>query len=464
MRLSKSFALIMSITLVIFFLCSCTPADFGLSEGQVENIISQIEEEEKHSSETVSIPEKIADSSSALSEKTSTVPETSNEHSVSDNRSSDESKSTNNNNALIKSDIFNRETVSEEPEQVETGFTNIHRITNLDELKQFANAVACGHSYAGEQVALEADIDLAGIEWNPIGIRGKPFKGEFLGNGHTISNLTITSLTDKMTDSRGYEVYVGFFGYTEDATIKRIVLENANISIPNRNNAESVYIGAVVGCMFGQNKGIELSECKASGNISVSLKDTPFVMVGGIVGGFDANYKDTYYRMKLLHSSVNIITDGEMVTCGGITGILNSRNSKPINSYITDIVYLGSINETKVDWSYTGGFCGLYNSGYRCDIRNVFINCKIERTKFGPYTFIGVFMGDQCVDTGDLGLENVYGMITCNGKNMKMSMIGRENGKVYFKNCAETDKLPQDNSFDTEKWDFEDPAFPKPNF
>ena len=61
-------------------------------------------------------------------------------------------------------------------------------------------------------------------------------------------------------------------------------------------------------------------------------------LVTRVVGGFDANYKGTYYRMSLLYSAVNIAVKGETVTCGGITGILNSRNSKPTDSYVTDIV------------------------------------------------------------------------------------------------------------------------------
>ena len=322
----------------------------------------------------------------------------------------------------------------------------------------------CGHSYAGKQVTLEADIDLAGIEWTPIGVRGRAFKGEFIGNGHTISNLTVTALTDKMTDARGYEACVGFFGYAEDAVIRGITLENINISIPKRNNAEALYVGAVAGSMFAVNRGIEISECKATGNISVSSDDLVFAMTGGIVGGFDANYKDTYYRMSLLYSAVNITVKGETVTSGGITGILNSRNSKPANSYITDIVYVGSIDEANVGCSYTGGLCGVYNSAYRCDIKNAFINLEIKRTRLGQCTFIGIVSGDQCVSTGDLGLENIHGIITCNGKNMKMSMLGRKNGNVYFKSCTEADRLPDDASFNDEKWDLSDRAFPKPNF
>ena len=463
MRVSKSFMSVISMAMVVFLLCSCSPYDFGLSDGEIEKVISEFAKEAQLSSVTASNAEKTKASSSVSSVGSSKVSED-NSDSIDSNETIDENEAFENDCGLIKSNIFDRETIPEEPALPETNFINIHKITNLDELNQFANAVMCGHSYAGEEVTLEADIDLAGIEWTPIGVRGKAFKGEFIGNGHTISNLTVTALTDKMTDAAGYEACVGFFGYAEDAVIRGITLENINISIPKRNNSESLYVGAVAGSMFAVNRGIEISECKATGNISVSSDDLVFAMIGGIVGGFDANREDTYYRMSLLYSDVNITVKGETVTCGGIAGILNSRNSKPTNSYITDIVYVGSIDEVNVGCSYTGGLCGVYNSAYRCDIKNAFINLEIKRTRIGIYTFIGIVSGDQCVDTGDLGLENVYGMITCNGKNMQMSMIGRKNGNVYFKNCIETDRLPDIVSFDTEKWDFTDLAFPKPNY
>ena len=38
---------------------------------------------------------------------------------------------------------------------------------------------------------LDADLNLAGITWIPIGTEDAPFTGYFYGNGHQISNLTI---------------------------------------------------------------------------------------------------------------------------------------------------------------------------------------------------------------------------------------------------------------------------------
>ena len=49
-------------------------------------------------------------------------------------------------------------------------------------------------NFENKTVKLGADIDLSGIEWTPIGKldAGTDFKGEFNGDGKTISNLTMT--------------------------------------------------------------------------------------------------------------------------------------------------------------------------------------------------------------------------------------------------------------------------------
>lgn len=75
------------------------------------------------------------------------------------------------------------------------------------------------YSLAGNYV-LDNDITLT-EEWEPIGNDEYPFIGVFDGNGYTIYNLTVTKKSDNM----------GFFGATEGATLKNIVLEDAQIDI-----------------------------------------------------------------------------------------------------------------------------------------------------------------------------------------------------------------------------------------
>ena len=66
-------------------------------------------------------------------------------------------------------------------------------ITTVNELLQFAKAVDNGEydDKTDAVVSLDADLDLTGVEWTPIGGDGHYFSGKFYGNGHTISNFSV---------------------------------------------------------------------------------------------------------------------------------------------------------------------------------------------------------------------------------------------------------------------------------
>lgn len=81
-------------------------------------------------------------------------------------------------------------------------------------------------SYDGKHFRLMSNIDLGGMEWNPIGyfrdssefsgeITNK-FFGSFDGNGKTISNFRLNRTSWNK---------VGFFGAIEDAAVKNLTLK-----------------------------------------------------------------------------------------------------------------------------------------------------------------------------------------------------------------------------------------------
>lgn len=65
-------------------------------------------------------------------------------------------------------------------------------------------------------VKITDDIDLSGIEWEPIGYdNNHPFEGVFDGQNHVISNMTITKpACDKEYPNN--QRYYGLFGYVRD--------------------------------------------------------------------------------------------------------------------------------------------------------------------------------------------------------------------------------------------------------
>lgn len=134
-------------------------------------------------------------------------------------------------------------------------------ISTAEELAGISQLVADGTTFEGKIFNIEADIDLDGNLWVPIGAYPDLFSGAVEGNGHVISNLWInTPDTD----------YAGLFGYTSNSTITNLHIDTANVI-----GFDSV--GTLVANLYDNGS---ISECSAI-NITVSGNNN----VGGLVGG-----------------------------------------------------------------------------------------------------------------------------------------------------------------------------------
>ena len=92
---------------------------------------------------------------------------------------------------------------------------------------------------------LTADIDMTGVDWQPIA-----FSGTLDGGGHTIYNLTVTSLgadraetvdgNDKTYDT----ALTGFFSVLSGASVRDLSLRGVNIAV---ETPENVFAGTLAG-------------------------------------------------------------------------------------------------------------------------------------------------------------------------------------------------------------------------
>ncbi len=132
-------------------------------------------------------------------------------------------------------------------------------------------------------IELGADIDLLGAEWLSVG----EFKGVFNGNGHTISNLTMTDRTQdcvtefSSTTGNNYRPY-GFVSVYEGPYFGNVTFADVNISFPGNipelsaNHTVAAAIGAVRNTTAGKTTYVD--------NITVSGNITSYYRVAGIVG------------------------------------------------------------------------------------------------------------------------------------------------------------------------------------
>ncbi|MDR1320326.1 MAG: hypothetical protein LBK56_02720 [Gracilibacteraceae bacterium] len=143
---------------------------------------------------------------------------------------------------------------------------------------------------------LTADIDLSGAEWAPIGdgtAGNRIFTGTFDGQGHVISNLTITG--------NNHHQYNGLFGAIESAIVKNIGLRNTRIDVSSYNS--SSYAGGICG-YADASSSVTISNCYNMGNVS-SYDAVSYA--GGICGyvfGSDSITISDCYNLTLTAKTV----------------------------------------------------------------------------------------------------------------------------------------------------------------
>ncbi len=198
------------------------------------------------------------------------------------------------------------------------------------------------------------DIDLSSVSsWVPIGSSSSNFIGSFNGNGHTISNLTITSGD-----------YVGLFGYVVDASIYNLTISSANI-------AGLDYAGGLVGLV---------SNTKIWDIIMQDVVVSGYGSVGGIVGS--VNSRSTI-RNCSVGGTVNgnnnvggvagaLLSGSLAINCTSSVNFINSTNDRTYyiggvvgastSSTIVACAYTGSINVNYMNSIYGAGVVGIAQS------------------------------------------------------------------------------------------------------
>ena len=298
-------------------------------------------------------------------------------------------------------------------------------ITTVDELLQFAKAVDNGEydDKTDAVVSLDADLDLTGVAWKPIGSVFAAdgtllhyFSGKFYGNGHTISNLDFSENYGKTEyPSFGFfsEVYgaeissltvqgkldVSNSGYVYFGTVAGVAADSKIsdcVSDVSFTDTDKYINGTVALCGYAINSTIEY--CQNKGNFSIT-KDVSSFQMGGIVG---------LAQNSTVQYCANIGDMTSWTPCtGGIVGQL-FQNSKIINCYSTGkMVPLGKGN---TDF---GGIAGIVGAG--TEIRHCYFAGEMDLSQYTattPYTRLGGIAGG--VSSGTPVFENNYFLETEN--------------------------------------------------
>lgn len=254
-------------------------------------------------------------------------------------------------------------------------------ISTASELAGLTSLVNNGTTFAGKTIVLGANLDLNNHEWTPIGSAAADhgFMGNFDGNGYTIKNLKITSITP---DADGY-VYAGLFGVTEgtDANnenyIKNLTIENVDIDLdghivaaaiayPHYTTLENIKVKGNVtikgghytsGVLAYTRRCVNAKDITIEGNEGSSIQGLS--TVGGVIsdiqmnGGLTANYSN--------FAASGLTIKGN--TCvGGISGIISNQTLD--GATVKSVTIVGGDARTGIVAGAYAGKWAIVNDSY----------------------------------------------------------------------------------------------------
>lgn len=193
---------------------------------------------------------------------------------------------------------------------------------------------------------LDADLDLAGVDWKPI-----DFSGSFDGNGHALLNLTVNRTGDAVSNfwdgnlnSYPETRLAGLFGYLQDARVENLTLLGLTVDVESDADC---FIGSIAGC--AEDSSIE--NCTVSGYLTLRASARA-EGVGGIVGfGGAGRIEDCTADVTLVCIDLDDVHLDEQFL-GGVagSGFLDANGcTVELKGYISEHGYV-----------HSGGIMGLY--------------------------------------------------------------------------------------------------------
>ncbi len=243
-------------------------------------------------------------------------------------------------------------------------------ISNAEELvyfRDFVNTVNTGSKKY--YFKLTADIDMRGYTWSEkIGITGHHFKSEFDGNGHTISNFTLTD--------------AGFFGFvnglsaTSAAVVKGLTLADVTANFSASNS------GIFIQRPHANSGPVIFEDC----HVKNSTINTTAAKVGGFAGYFTVSNGHTY---TFTNCSTDVTINTSKGQVGGFVGYNEvSASFTNCNSTAT-VIPTASISDI-------GGFEGINQKA-----TSTFENCTstLNLVSSNVTSNVGAFFGSSTVAT-----------------------------------------------------------------
>lgn len=234
------------------------------------------------------------------------------------------------------------------------------------------------HGYYFKQTA---DIDLQGVEWDPIGYDGEEnsyFAGNYDGSNYVIRNAAFDG---KDNDSRNC---VGIFGWVYQGSVSNLHIENVAFS---SSGFASQYVGGLAGVVFDSS----ITNCSVKNSTLSSartIRNTTRAgaLIASVAGG----------TIKECSAENNQVISTSYA--GGLIAEQDDDNSDGpttfTNCYVVNSTVTASAEES--DDVVFGGFCGFVN-GDDLNLTNCFVYdtaISIADNSQNSHDHFGIFAGD----------------------------------------------------------------------
>lgn len=271
------------------------------------------------------------------------------------------------------------------------------------------------------------DLDFTGeSSYVPIGTSGTPFKGEFIGRDHTISNMDVdVSGTDN----------IGLFGAIEGvsdadpAVITNLKLSNVHITATTDNVTN---VGVLVGNVGNSVGYARIAEIDAD-DIKVIAQNcsSSCNAIGGLLGTMTGSNFTEAYEVDMV--DVHIGTTGSADNVGGIAGH-NVSNSGLRYSSIDLVTFIHTSNGTS---NYFGGAVGtLEGEIWDVVVSNLNMNDDDALVDFDVNSDIGGLVG-RAMNSARVNYAKAHGNITpANSVTNVGGLFGNINGGNNYRDLV----------------------------
>lgn len=217
---------------------------------------------------------------------------------------------------------------------------------------------------------LANDLDFSSSEYSPM-FTTAPFTGIFDGNNHQLIGIHFTQDSHSTVDT-------GIFGYTQNAVIKNLILNDVHLTLDGDPNASSS-----IGLLSGNDIQSTFSNIELIHTSIITADTIPFY-VGGLVGNSNSSsFTDIKGSFKY---------EGDAQYTGGLVGISSTTSQTYRNIALTLDFSLGNISG-----GLMGGVFQLGSTTLTLDhvsIRGTLASPNYAGSLFGAATLNSLILND----------------------------------------------------------------------